>query len=65
MSESLSLATCVCESKNTVFSTLFKNGKQKPNTDSRKVLTTEDAAAPDATRNDSSDEGSGLSYNVA
>jgi len=44
---------------------LFKNGKQKPNTDSRKVLTTEDAAAPDATRNDSSDEGSGLSYNVA
>jgi hypothetical protein len=64
VSELLSLVTCVCESKNTVFSNLFKYGKQKPNTDSQTILTTEDVAAPDVTRNDSSDKGSGLPYNV-
>ena len=55
---------CVCELKNTVFSTWFKYGRQKTNTDSRKILTAEDAASPAVTCNDSSDEGCGLPNNI-
>jgi hypothetical protein len=65
VSELFSLVTCICESNNSVFSTLFKYGKQKPNTDSRKFLTAEDVAVPAVTCNDSNDERCGLPYNVA
>jgi hypothetical protein len=65
VSELFSLVNCVCVSKNTVFSTLFKYGRQKPNTASRNIVTAENIAAPAVTRNGSSDEKSGLPYNVA
>ena len=65
VSDLFSLVNCVCESKNVVFSSLFKFGEQKPNTDSRRILKTENSAALVVTRNDSSGEGCGLSYNVA
>jgi len=60
-----SFVNCVCELKKTVFSTLFKYGKQETNIDSRKILTAEDLSAPAVTRNDSSEEGFGLPYNIA
>jgi len=56
---------CACELKNAVFSAMFKYGKQETNIDSRKILTAEDLAAPAVTRYDSSEDGSGLQYNVA
>ena len=57
VSELFSLVNCVCEKKNIVFNTLFKYGKQKPNIDSRKILTTKDVSAPAVTHNYSSDVG--------